>query len=249
MYKRQVPDNSDGSFDYGWLGQNQRPLEQQGGFKPTIEMGARQYSPRLGRFLEQDPVEGGSANDYEYAGGDPINRFDLSGTSLVSVLIGIVHAILSYIRGLAAGVRKAQAVRAYTLAGGGASSRSADAVNIYQQLFAARLQWPKVVEVHPYIAVNICAIFCVSGGYQDGKFYTATGGVGLNPIGWSAGVSSKTLCSSMSDRLFSTFSTPYGGLEGSLGTNGYVDSSDFSVGVTGPGGGGAAGYMRQTTTC
>jgi len=42
-------------------------------------MGARQYAPGLGRFLEVDPVEGGSANDYDYVGGDPVNAVDLDG--------------------------------------------------------------------------------------------------------------------------------------------------------------------------
>jgi hypothetical protein len=32
------------------------------------------------RFLEVDPVEGGSANDYDYVEGDPVNQFDLDGT-------------------------------------------------------------------------------------------------------------------------------------------------------------------------
>ena len=45
-----------------------------------IEMGARQYSPLLGRFLEFDPVEGGSCNDYDYVCADPINGIDLAGT-------------------------------------------------------------------------------------------------------------------------------------------------------------------------
>src|SRR5207245_6179885 len=74
-----VPDNSSGNFDYGWLGQHQRPLEHEASLA-TIEMGARQYSPRLGRFLEVDPVEGGSANDYDYVAGDPVDNQDLDGT-------------------------------------------------------------------------------------------------------------------------------------------------------------------------
>ena len=75
-----VPDNSAGQMDYGWLGQPQRPTEQQTSLQPTIEMGARQYNPRLGRFIEQDPIEGGSANDYDYTNADPINQFDFAGT-------------------------------------------------------------------------------------------------------------------------------------------------------------------------
>ena len=42
-------------------------------------MGARQYSPRLGRFLETDPITGGSANPYAYTYGDPNNTNDVTG--------------------------------------------------------------------------------------------------------------------------------------------------------------------------
>jgi RHS repeat-associated protein len=75
-----IPDNSIGNLDYGWLGQHQRPLETEPTLQPVIEMGARQYSPLLGRFLETDPVEGGSANDYDYTHADPVNGNDLAGT-------------------------------------------------------------------------------------------------------------------------------------------------------------------------
>ena len=42
-------------------------------------MGARPYDPAIGRFLEVDPVPGGSLNGYDYAAQDPINGYDLNG--------------------------------------------------------------------------------------------------------------------------------------------------------------------------
>ncbi len=62
----------------GWLGGKQRyTADTKLG---VIRMGVRLYEPRLGRFLETDPIEGGSANAYDYANADPINNFDLAGT-------------------------------------------------------------------------------------------------------------------------------------------------------------------------
>lgn len=47
-------------------------------------MGGRQYVPGVGCFIEVDPIEGGSANDYDYVDGDPINGFDLEGTASIN---------------------------------------------------------------------------------------------------------------------------------------------------------------------
>jgi RHS repeat-associated protein len=67
---------------HGWLGAHQR--QAVGDTSGVIRMGVRLYHPTLGRFLEVDPVEGGSANDYDYVEGDPINKEDLRGTYCVT---------------------------------------------------------------------------------------------------------------------------------------------------------------------
>jgi RHS repeat-associated protein len=47
----------------------------------VVLMGARPYDPALGRFLGVDSVDSGSLNNYDYAGQDPINGYDLDGKS------------------------------------------------------------------------------------------------------------------------------------------------------------------------
>jgi RHS repeat-associated protein len=63
---------------YSWLGAAGRATELPSGI---IAMGARSYIPELGRYLQPDPVEGGSANAYSYTFGDPVNTSDPSGES------------------------------------------------------------------------------------------------------------------------------------------------------------------------
>lgn len=70
------PATSPGVDRYGWLAHQQRETDPVTGI---ILMGVRGYAPTLGRFLSVDPVHGGSANNYDYVAGDPINSYDLDG--------------------------------------------------------------------------------------------------------------------------------------------------------------------------
>ncbi len=61
---------------YSWLGADELSTELPSG---VVAMGARSYVPQLGRFLQTDPVAGGSANAYAYVFGDPVGESDPSG--------------------------------------------------------------------------------------------------------------------------------------------------------------------------
>ncbi|MET0134354.1 MAG: PA14 domain-containing protein, partial [Kibdelosporangium sp.] len=91
-----VPDNQPGQLDYGWLGQHQRPYEHAGALA-IVQMGARPYLPVLGRFLSVDPVEGGSANDYDYTNADPVNATDLTGECPWCAAIGLCIRFCKYL--------------------------------------------------------------------------------------------------------------------------------------------------------
>jgi RHS repeat-associated protein len=65
---------------YSWLGGIELPTELPSG---VLAMGARSYVPQLGRFLQPDPVSGGSASAYTYTFGDPVNASDPSGAYTV----------------------------------------------------------------------------------------------------------------------------------------------------------------------
>jgi RHS repeat-associated protein len=65
-----------GKQRYGWLGAEQRAADAPSGI---VLMGVRLYNPTTGRFLQTDPVYGGSCNAYEYTCADPVDKTDLDG--------------------------------------------------------------------------------------------------------------------------------------------------------------------------
>jgi RHS repeat-associated protein len=69
---------------YAWLGSIELPTELSSG---VIAMGSRSYVPQLGRFLQPDPIPGGSANAYAYTFGDPVNTTDPTGDSSIQELV------------------------------------------------------------------------------------------------------------------------------------------------------------------
>jgi RHS repeat-associated protein len=69
-----IPQGAGARYDYE--GTHQRQRDTNSGLQL---MGARAYNSISGRFLQTDPVLGGSANNYDYVGGDPVNANDLSG--------------------------------------------------------------------------------------------------------------------------------------------------------------------------
>ncbi|MFB7577038.1 RHS repeat-associated core domain-containing protein [Streptomyces sp. NPDC056165] len=70
------PEGENPATRYGWLGGKQRSSETVTG---ATLMGVRLYDPTTGRFLQTDPVPGGSANAYDYVTADPLTSYDLDG--------------------------------------------------------------------------------------------------------------------------------------------------------------------------
>ncbi|MBI2691130.1 MAG: hypothetical protein HYX29_04200 [Solirubrobacterales bacterium] len=70
---------------YAFHGSKQREALTGGGM---VAMGVRLYQPQMGRFLQVDPVRGGTANPYEYPS-DPVNSQDLDGKRRARVRVSL----------------------------------------------------------------------------------------------------------------------------------------------------------------
>ncbi|MFE7491162.1 ricin-type beta-trefoil lectin domain protein, partial [Kitasatospora sp. NPDC057541] len=116
-----IPQDGQTNVRYGWLGGKQRSAEAQDG---DILMGARLYSPALGRFLQIDPVPGGNAGAYEYCTGDPVNCTDLDGNwgmpkwlKKTVEVVAKVAEVASYIPGPIGAVAAAVSSVSYAVTG------------------------------------------------------------------------------------------------------------------------------------
>ncbi|GAA3800588.1 DNRLRE domain-containing protein [Cellulomonas soli] len=111
---------------YGWLGAAQRSADTPTG---TILMGVRLYSPVIGRFLQVDPVPGGSASAYDYCNADPVNCTDLGGTfswkGLAKVVAVVAEASSMFVPGPIGFAIGAVAVGAYLAADEGDAAKMA----------------------------------------------------------------------------------------------------------------------------
>ncbi len=74
---------SGGTMNY--VGAALKLTEAQLALQP-IQMGARVYIPALGRFLQVDPVQGGTPNNYVYPP-EPVNGYDLTGQFWQKILL------------------------------------------------------------------------------------------------------------------------------------------------------------------
>ncbi|MCF4123704.1 DNRLRE domain-containing protein [Antribacter sp. KLBMP9083] len=113
----QAPSGADNR--YGWLGGAQRNADTPTG---TILMGVRVYHPATGRFLQTDPVAGGSANEYDYCNADPVNCTDLAGTFTIDwkkaiKTIAVIGSIASFIPGPIGAAAGAISAVAYAASG------------------------------------------------------------------------------------------------------------------------------------
>jgi RHS repeat-associated protein len=111
---------------YAWLGASELPTELPSG---VVTMGARSYVPQIGRFVQPDPVPGGSANAYSYTFGDPVNSTDPTGDYTNNGSIAIEQA-LSHEAEAAAAARQAAAEAAARAAAEKAAREAAEAAAV-----------------------------------------------------------------------------------------------------------------------
>ncbi|MGB4768248.1 MAG: RHS repeat-associated core domain-containing protein [Candidatus Saccharimonas sp.] len=96
-----APANSATGTSNDYLGAHRKASETDYLTQP-IQMGARVYIPELGRFLQVDPIEGGTLNNYVYAQ-DPVNQKDLDGKflpfiAIAALIVRIIPVVVAVVK-------------------------------------------------------------------------------------------------------------------------------------------------------
>ena len=147
-----------------------------------IEMGARAYDVTLGRFVESDPIEGGTAtNDYGYVA-DSIQNSDLSGEK-----IDVVTLACSALRG------KLDQSRASVAASGLRKECSRRAVLGMYAFLALQARFRNSLGPVSFVSGVSACLTAVGPGYAIGEGVAIVSGVGT-AAGFAAAVSSAGSC-------------------------------------------------------
>ncbi|MFJ6798881.1 RHS repeat-associated core domain-containing protein [Streptomyces sp. NPDC091268] len=165
-----IPQDGQAKVRYGWLGGKQRSAEALDG---EILMGARLYSPALGRFLQVDPVPGGNASPYDYCTGDPINCTDLDGNwgfSFKKVLnvVAKVAEVASYIPGPIGAAAAAISSLSYAATGTWSKAAEMTAIGIATLVGGAAVVKAGIVAVRAVRATR--AVKNAQNSYRQAKF-------------------------------------------------------------------------------
>jgi len=102
----QIPNNTAEGASWSYLGGFQKNTDAEFAIMP-IQMSVRVYIAQLGRFLQVDPVEGGTDNAYAYVN-DPVNDYDLNGQwSIGGFIKNIVKTVTRAVTKIAVATVKA----------------------------------------------------------------------------------------------------------------------------------------------
>ncbi len=136
---------------YSWLGASELPTELPSG---VTAMGARSYVPQVGRFLQPDPVPGGSANAYSYTFGDPVDTSDPTGDYAATISTGFEAGLENELQQLARERKKrdaeAEAAFAAKIAAEAAEAAAAAAAAAGPQYVGGEEEWEEFGEEGEY---------------------------------------------------------------------------------------------------
>ncbi len=199
-----VPRPGGSSTRYGWLGSRQRPTDTTG----LVLMGLRLYTPSQGRFLQVDPVPGGSANAYDYVDQNPIGASDLSGTMLPSdgggggsasglaIASSVVAkaGVAQSVADSAVMVRSQVSTTARRLRAGHAPSRHFRSVGRATRFLAEHSTAAKIIRITGRVAIGASIVVGAAEGFAEGGRSGAARGATIACMSVAAGAAVGAVC-------------------------------------------------------